>query len=380
MNGMQTISIKSAIIFVLCLAMFIINGISYAANGQYPMRVAIIEKDQATYDTPENALAAMCSSSIREDLEWYYETLTEETALDDKKASQDASIDPRKESEVFRKYFKEAYIIDKHIYGHSIILVVDIHTTNGTIFTLPYTFVKEHNKWKMTNKFASDEDLWEYLDYIKPEEIISFTTKIRPDRWNLNWYNRIKEHIEERKWIRRFAERVCILCMIGNLKDNEDNPHSVEEIVPETLLLNYLVHPQPWKFGQGEKMALIFDLSEGRDLNKIRGFKDWHNKNKFSKKYKGPVMLVRFNKFKAMETLSEMIHGEEYDIIVSGELKDEKRFKGSAKITITGREAEHRRDLKDQDWLNSDKDMDNWWNKEKALEDWLEKTRGNQKH
>ena len=42
--------------------------------------------------------------------------------------------------------------------------------------------------------------------------------------------------------------------------------------------------------------------------------KDWHNASKFSKKYKGPVMLVKFNKFKAMETLSEMIPGEEYDI------------------------------------------------------------------
>jgi len=82
--------------------------------------------------------------------------------------------------------------------------------------------------------------------------------------------------------------------------------------------------------------------TEGRDLNKIRGFKDWHNENKFSKKYKAPVMLVKFNKFKAMGTLSEMIPGEEYDIIVSGELKDEKRFKGSAKITITGWESEHR--------------------------------------
>jgi hypothetical protein len=153
----------------------------------------------------------------------------------------------------------------------------------------------------------------------------------------------------------------------------------VEEIVPETLLLNYLVHPQPWRFGQGEKIALIFDLREGRDLNEIRGLKDWHNGSKFLEKYKGPVMLVRFNKFKAMETLSEMIPGEEYDIIVSGELKDGKRFKGSAMITITGWEAEHGWDRKDPDWLNSDKDMDNWWNKEKAIEDWGEKTSENHK-
>ena len=77
---------------------------------------------------------------------------------------------------------------------------------------------------------------------------------------------------------------------------------------------------------------------------RCEAFKDWHNGSKFSKKYKGPVMLVKFNKFKAMEILSEMIPGEEYDIIVSGELKDGKRFKGSAKITITGWEAEHRWD------------------------------------
>jgi hypothetical protein len=36
--------------------------------------------------------------------------------------------------------------------------------------------------------------------------------------------------------------------------------------------------------------------------------------------------------------------------------------------------------LKDPDWLNSDRDMDNWWNKEKAFEGWWEKTRENHKH
>jgi hypothetical protein len=49
-------------------------------------------------------------------------------------------------------------------------------------------------------------------------------------------------------------------------------------------------------------------------------------------------MLVKFNKFKAMETLSEMIPGEEYDIIVSGELKDGKRFKGMGSRSQVGLE------------------------------------------
>ncbi len=377
MKRIEARTIRCAIMLILCLAVFLPNGIAYAEE-KYPMKVEIIDREQTKYDTPESTYAAMISSLITEDLDWYYETFTEESAAENKREYQEANIDPRKKFDTV-KGLKNIFIIDKIEYKIGIVLIVETHEQNGTIMQGPSTFVKKYNKWKMTNKFASDEDLWEYLDYIKPEEIISSTTKIRPNRWNLNWYNWIKEHIDERKWIRRFAERVCILCMIGNLKDNEGNPHSVEEIVPETLLLNYLVHPQPWRFGQGGKIALIFDLRKGRDLNKMRGFKDWHNKSKFSKKYKGHVMLVKFNKFKAMETLSEMIPGEEYDIIVSGELKDGKRFKGSARITITGWKAQHRKNWKDPDWLNSDKDTDNWWNKEKAFEGWGEKTRENHK-
>ena len=369
-------SIKCSIILVLYLSISLVKGIGCAEEANYPLRVEIINKDQAIYDTPENTLAALCSALIKEDLDWTDETLTEESLKEQKRLFEKAGIDLRKIFEL-EKGVTDTYIIDRMEHKDAVVLVIEDHDKEGSITKTPLTFVKEGGKWKMTNKFASDEDLWEYLDYIKPEEIISSTTIIRPNRWNLNWYNLIKEHIEERKRIRGFAERVCILCIIGNLKDNEGNPHSVEEIVPETLLLNYLVHPQPWGFGQGEKIALIFDLREGRDLNKMQGFKDWHNGTGFLEKYKGPVMLFKFNKFKAMETLSEMIPGEEYDIIVSGELKDGKRFKGSAKITITGWEADHRWDLKDPDWLNSDKDMDNWWNKERALEDWWENSLGN---
>ena len=380
MKRTETRAIKCAIMFILCLAVFLPNGIAYTEEGKYPMKIEIINREQTKYDIPESTYAAMISSLITENLDWYYETFTEESAVDNKREYQEADIDPRKKFDTV-KGLKNIFIIDKIEYKSGIVLVVETHEQNGTIMQGPSTFVQEHNKWKMTNKFASDEDLWEYLDYIKPEEIISSSTRIRPNRWNLNWYNWIKEHVEEKKWIRRFAERVCILCIIGDLKDNEGNPHRVEEIAQETLLLNYLVHPQPWKFGQEEKTALIFDLREGRDLNKMRGFKDWHDGSKFLKKYKGPVMLVKFNKFNAMETLSEMIPGKEYDIIVSGELKDGKRFNGSAMITITGWKAGHRRDWKNPDWLDSDRDTDNWWNKEKekAFEDWWKKTKENYK-
>jgi hypothetical protein len=78
-------------------------------------------------------------------------------------------------------------------------------------------------------------------------------------------------------------------------------------------------------------------------------------------------MLVKFNKFKAMETLPEMIPGKEYEVTVSGELKDGKPFKGSAKVTITEWKAKHGWKWSHPGWLTADKDMDYWWNKDKDL-------------
>ncbi|MBW2166970.1 MAG: hypothetical protein JRG74_13005, partial [Deltaproteobacteria bacterium] len=198
--------------------------------------------------------------------------------------------------------------------------------------------------------------------------------KINPKRWNLNWYNWIKEHMEDREWIEHFAEKVTILCMITNLKDNQGKPYSVKEIVPETILLNYLLHPQPWRFNSEEKVALIVKSKENRYLKERKGFKEWHHTNKLLKKYKSPVMLVKFNKFKAMETPPEMSPGKEYELTLSGELKNGKRFKGTTKIIITGWNAKHRWKWNHPYWLNSEKDLDNWWNKENDFENWWKKT------
>ena len=136
--------VNSIIILILCLSTLFND--SYAEDSQYPIKVEIIEKDHARYDTPENAFAAMCSSSIKENLEWYYETLTEEAALQDKKAFEQAGIEPRKESEIFRKQYKQAYIINKHEYKHGVVLMVNVYSINGAVFTLPYTYVEEYGK------------------------------------------------------------------------------------------------------------------------------------------------------------------------------------------------------------------------------------------
>jgi len=70
-----------------------------------------------------------------------------------------------------------------------------------------------------------------------------------------------------------------------------------------------------------------------------------------------------------------MIPGKEYEVSVSGKLKDGKSFKGSAMVTITEWMAKHGWKWDHPGWLNCDKDVDHWRNKEKDLEDWWEKIR-----
>ena len=358
----------------LCiLIVLLVSGKIYSSESNYPIRLERIDKSQALYNTPENTLAAKISALLSKDLEWFYETLTKEAVSINKKLFKEAGLDPGKKFDMVDESDKN-FIIDKIPYKNGVILVGKMVVKDGSILIGPAVFIKEDGLWKQTIEYNTDEELEKYRDLIMPEEIISSTIKIYPKRWNLNWYNWIKEHMEDKEWIEHFAEKVTILCMITNLKDNQGTPYSVKEIVPETILFNYLLPPQPWRFNSEEKVALIVKSKENRYLKERKGFKEWHHANKFLKKYKNPVMLVKFNKFKAMETLPEMSPGKEYELTLSGELKNGKRFKGTTRIIITGWNAKHRWKWNHPDWLNSEKDIDNWWNKENDFEDWWEKT------
>jgi hypothetical protein len=350
------------VISILCLVIFLTDKISKAEESTYPIKIEIIEQNQATYSTIENTISAIYSAFKNENLEWIYQTLTKKSAEEHKNLFEEADIDPKKIFELNRSV-KNTFILDKIMYKEAIILIIEDHHQNGNITKYPMTFVKENEKWKQTNKFSDDEKLWDYIEYIKPEEILSSSIIIYPNRWNHSRHTWIKEHINERTWIKNFAERVCVLCIIGNLKDNAGNPRSVEDILPETLLLNYVVRTQPWRFGQEVEEAVIFDLKKGRDFKEIHGFKAWRNRKGFTGEFVGPVLLAKFNKFKAMETLPEIVIGKDYDITVSGQMKDGTRFKGCAEITVTEWKAGHGRNWKNPNWLNSGGDADNWWNK-----------------
>jgi hypothetical protein len=165
-------------------------------------------------------------------------------------------------------------------------------------------------------------------------------------------------HVGDKEWIAHFVERVSILCIIRNLKDNQGNPYSVDEISPDSLLFNKVIPPQPWRCKGEDKTAMIMKSDKNRYLETRRGFKEWHRESRFFKDSQGPVMLVTFNKVKAMETLPEMIPGEDYEVTISGELKDGKSFKGSANITITAWKATHGWKWGHLGWLTADKDID----------------------
>ena len=65
MKTIEMMSIKYGIILMLCLSISLVKGIGCAEETKYPLKVEIINKDQATYDTPENTLAALCSALIK---------------------------------------------------------------------------------------------------------------------------------------------------------------------------------------------------------------------------------------------------------------------------------------------------------------------------
>ncbi|MCK4619325.1 MAG: hypothetical protein KAT52_05230, partial [Desulfobacterales bacterium] len=240
MRTAQVMKFKCIWIFFCILIVLLTSGNTYSSDSKYPIRLERIDRSQARYDTPENTLTAGISALLKKDLEWYYETLNKESVALEKKIFQDAGIDPRKSFEIVDESDKD-FIIDKIPYKNGVILVGKSISKDGSILIGPAVFIKEDGLWKQTIEYNSDEELEQYEDVITPEEIISSAIKIHPDRWNLNWYNRIKEHMEEKEWIEHFAERVSILCMITNLKDNQGKPYSVKEIVTETILLNYLL-------------------------------------------------------------------------------------------------------------------------------------------
>jgi len=105
-----------------------------------------------------------------------------------------------------------------------------------------------------------------------------------------------------------------------------------------------------------------------------RGFDEWNRNESFIKNTRMPFILVRFNMFKSMGTLTEMKPHNKYDIEITGELnsennENEKVFKGTAKIKLMGIRKSDTKGLKDSILPEAEHTLQNWWNQEPGLDD-----------
>ena len=135
-------------------------------NGDYPKKVNLITRQEATYQTPENTYSATLSSLYEKNLEWYHETLTKDAAKRDKKLYGEAGISPEKKFDTIDRQ-EEFYILGKINYKAGILLIVRSQKSDGTFAQGGSTMILENNKWKITSIYAADKEVHEYLDYFK---------------------------------------------------------------------------------------------------------------------------------------------------------------------------------------------------------------------
>ncbi|MEA2016093.1 MAG: HEAT repeat domain-containing protein [Actinomycetota bacterium] len=163
-----------------------------------------------------------------------------------------------------------------------------------------------------------------------PETTATASIRLMPGRWSLKWYEWVKEHKDKSKIIESFASRVSVLCTISDLKDLQGNTIIVTEIVPETIKLNNILSPQPWGSGSKERLAIILGPPIDQNLWENEEFREWYERRGF----KLPRMMVRFNMFEAIGTLPDEVAGSDYDVSITGTLKDGTSFEGTAGVTI----------------------------------------------
>ncbi|HOP48185.1 MAG TPA: hypothetical protein PK874_11025 [Desulfobacteraceae bacterium] len=358
---------KSIIIFIFCLIAFLND--SYSDDSQYPIKVEVIDKQQARYDTPENAFIALHSALKKADLEWSDQTLTKKSAEEQRILFKEAGIDPRKIFEI-EKNVKDVFIIKKVAYKDVVLLKIKHIVKDGSTRDIPATFIIEDGKWKSTNKYGSDEALHEYLDYTPPPTLTA-NVKIQPKIWSIDLYNWIKENLETSRLAQFLAEKLTILCIIKDIKDKDGNFYNVNDTILESICLNGIVPPQTWKVMGMEKTAIVQDSELNEKLKLKRGFDEWNRNESFIKNTRMPFILVRFNMFKSMGTLPDMKPNKKYDIEITGKLNDEneKVFKGTAKIKLMGIKNLYKKELEKVILPKAEQDLPNWWNQEPGLDD-----------
>jgi len=178
---------------LLCFCIIIFKPVAVANAASYPMQVPLVTKNQARYDTPENAYTAMISSLIQKDIEWYYDGLTKKTLEKEASLAEKYGTD---DQIVFDSVndIKSIYILDRKPYKNGVLLIVKTINNDESILQGPSIFVRENGQWKSNQEtFSAEDPILDYLEYIPPPE---YLTLWEPQKLTINkWHYLRSSHL-----------------------------------------------------------------------------------------------------------------------------------------------------------------------------------------
>lgn len=292
----------------------------------YPHRLVMIDKDNANYATPEDAYAANISSLLHRDLAWYYETLTPETAREDKKIFQEAGIDPEKNFDLIQKN-EERFILENRPYKTGVLLIGILRRKDGAIIRGSAPLIQVNGQWKLTSEFGYDPERERYNDLVLPSQIITpFSVRIHPEELDLTWYHKVKG---------QQVENTEVVCVLQGIKDGDGKVLPVSEISTTSLYLNDLVPHSPWSSSKNKPIDILIIAKPDEYMpGEFKSFNSWWKKANIPYSTENPVMLVKFNQYKVMQTLANPTPDKEYELSITGRLKDDRPFKSSARIRL----------------------------------------------
>lgn len=305
-----------------------VDNISHAETNKYPIKLPTITKSQSHYNTPENTFSAKISALLSHDLEWFYATLTKESAERNRKAYADYNLDPNL---MFQMVSPEDrfFILDKFSYNDGLAMLVQVVSPDGSILIDPVIFVQENGRWKQTSAYNSDEKLADITTVVMSNSILSADIKMLPSHWKSK--SNFSENNQHSSNLKNKPNGNTILCIIKTIRDQTGNIYNLTDVDPTKLKLNYQLSPLSVKHGKhvmGHKDEGWF-LPEEHALLEV-----WVAENKNNSVLQKQYLAVRFDLKDALETLGELQQGGKYLITITGILGDNIHFRGESTITI----------------------------------------------
>jgi hypothetical protein len=223
--------------------------------------------------------------------------------------------------------------------------------------------VLENGLWKETYDYISDEEIHAYFDAAPPEEIFNTENKLFPNHWNYQWYKQVQNKKPEPNI--SDLQKVSLLCVLGNLTDSDGNTRSVEDIDPDTLVLNYVVKPIPWHIGKKAESALLIQNDEMLSHLPQKSFENSEKQVRFLRDFNKPVLLIKFSKFEAIQSLDLQNDENVYTVSVSGKLKDnETHFRGKTQITLISPSLSSKQEKTSPPPVVENLFNDHWWDQQ----------------